>query len=141
MLRAPFLLVTALLLIGTVGAAVEKQVRSNSAADEVTPVPPDTLLQLEADFMKAAAEHGRDGYMSYYAEDEVELPNGGDILLGKIAIAKTVEFLDNKDNSLTWKPIGADVSGDLGYTYSTYEFHAKDKKGRPSVEYGKYTSI
>lgn len=65
MLRAPFLLVTALLLIGTVGAAVEKQVRSNSAADEVTPVPPDTLLQLEADFMKAAAEHGRDGYMSY----------------------------------------------------------------------------
>lgn len=52
-----------------------------------------------------------------------------------------MEFLDNKDNSLTWKPIGADVSGDLGYTYSTYEFHAKDKKGRPSVEYGKYTSI
>ena len=100
-----------------------------------------TLRQLETEFMQAAAERGAQGYMSYYAEDSVELPNGGDILLGKIAIAKTMEFLDDKNNSLTWKPIGSDVSGDLAYTYGTYEFHSKDKDSRRIVEYGKYTTI
>jgi ketosteroid isomerase-like protein len=51
--------------------------------------------------------------------------------------------LDDKNNSLTWKPIGADVSssGDLGYTYGTYEFRSKDASGKPSVSHGKYTSI
>jgi ketosteroid isomerase-like protein len=100
-----------------------------------------TLRQLETEFMQAAAERGSKGYMSYYAEDSVELPNGGHILLGKIAIAKTMGFLDDKNNRLIWKPIGADVSGDLGYTYGTYEFRSKDKAGKRRVEYGKYTSI
>ena len=102
-----------------------------------------TLRQLEADFMKAAAERGSQGYMSYYAEDAAELPNGAEILQGKDNIAKTMGFLDNKDNHLTWAPVGADISasGDLGYTYGNYEFRAKDKDGKPIVEHGKYTSI
>ena len=35
------------------------------------------LRQLEGEFMKAAAEKGSQGYMSYYADDSVEVPNGG----------------------------------------------------------------
>ena len=54
-----------------------------------------------------------------------------------------MEFLDQKDNHLTWRPVGADISasGDLGYTYGTFEFRSKDKNGKPTVEHGKYTSI
>jgi ketosteroid isomerase-like protein len=101
------------------------------------------LLRLEADFMKAAAERGSQGYMSYYAEDAAELPNGADMFRGKESIAKTMDFLDDKNNHLTWTPAYADMaaSGDLGYTYGTFEFHSKDKEGNPSVEYGKYISI
>jgi ketosteroid isomerase-like protein len=101
------------------------------------------LLRLEADFMKAAAERGSQGYMSYYAEDAAELPNGADMFRGKESIAKTMDFLDDKNNHLTWKPADADMaaSGDLGYTYGTFEFRSKDKEGNPSVEYGKYVSI
>lgn len=101
------------------------------------------LRQLEADFMKAAAEKGAQGYMSYYAEDAAELPNGEDVLQGKESIAKTMGFLDQKDNHLTWTPVYADMaaSGDLGYTYGTYEFRSKDKDGKPTIEYGKYVSI
>jgi ketosteroid isomerase-like protein len=103
----------------------------------------DTLRQLEADFMKAAAERGAAGYMSYYAEDAVEVPNGEALIHGKVNIAKTMGFLDDKNNHLTWAPVGADISasGDLGYTYGTYEFTSRDKDGRAVVSRGKYTSI
>ena len=104
---------------------------------------PETLKQLEAEFMKAAADKGSSGYMSYYADDAVEVPNGAPPIVGKVEIAKGMVFLDNKDNQLEWSPIGADISGsgDLGYTYGNYQFHSKNKAGNPHVEYGKYTSI
>ncbi|HKH99027.1 MAG TPA: DUF4440 domain-containing protein [Candidatus Sulfotelmatobacter sp.] len=103
----------------------------------------DALKQLEGEFMKAAAEKGSQGYMAYYADDAVEVPNGGPLIHGKTEIAKGMGFLDDKNNRLTWTPVGADISasGDLGYTYGTYEFHSKDKDGKPAVDYGKYTSI
>src|ERR1700686_338883 len=103
----------------------------------------DTLKQLEAEFMKAAADNGSQGYMSYYADDSVEVPNGAPLIQGKTNIAKTMGFLDQKDNHLTWTPVGADMSasGDLGYTFGTYEFRSKDKDGKPTVGYGKYASI
>ena len=103
----------------------------------------DTLKQLEGEFMKAAAAEGSQGYMSYYADDSVELPNGVPLIPGKANIAKTMGFLDDKNNRLFWTPVGADISasGDLGYTYGTYEFRSKDKDGKPTAEHGKYTSI
>src|SRR5579872_928776 len=103
----------------------------------------DTLRRMEAEFMKAAAEHGSQGYMSYYADDAVEVPNGAAVIHGKVNIAKTMGFLDDKNNRLTWSPVGGDISssGDLGYTYGTYEFSSVGKDGKPAVEHGKYTSI
>jgi ketosteroid isomerase-like protein len=101
------------------------------------------LKQLEGEFMKASAEKGSQGYMSYYADDSVEVPNGALLIQGKAEIAKGMGFLDDKNNQLLWTPVGADISasGDLGYTYGNFEFHAKDKNGKPVVQYGKYTSI
>jgi ketosteroid isomerase-like protein len=101
-----------------IGVAVLSDLRPSSVlAKDNT----ETLRQLEAEFMKAIAEQGSQGYLSYYAEDAVEIPEGAPILQGKESIAKTMGFLDNKQNHLTWTPIGADISasGDLGYTYGT----------------------
>jgi ketosteroid isomerase-like protein len=104
---------------------------------------PEMLKQLEGEFMKAAADKGSQGYMSYYADNAVEVPNGAALIEGKVNIAKGMGFLDDKNNQLQWTPVGADISlsGDLGYTYGNYEFHAKDKDGKPTIDYGKYTSI
>ena len=103
----------------------------------------ETLKQLEDELMKAAADKGSAGYMSYYAEDSVELPNGSPIIQSKVNIAKGMGFLDDKNNRLIWTPVGADISasGDLGYTFGNYEYRSKDKNGKPTVERGKYTSI
>src|SRR5580658_7004494 len=60
----------------------------------------ETLKQLEGKFMKAAAEKGSQGYMSYYADDSVEVPNGGPLIQGKMEIAKGMGFLDDKNNQL-----------------------------------------
>ena len=74
---------------------------------------------------------------------DVELPDGADMIQGKESIAKGMSFLDQKDNHLTWTPVYADMatSGDLGYTFGTYEFRSKDKDGKPTVTYGKYASV
>jgi ketosteroid isomerase-like protein len=113
-----------------------------SAAD-TKPATAETLRELENQFMNEALSHGSEGFMSYYAEDAVELPNGAHAIQGKANIAKTMGFLDNKDNQLTWKPVYADISasGDLGYTYGTFEFRYRDKDGKLAVSHGKYTSI
>jgi ketosteroid isomerase-like protein len=116
---------------------------AQSSSVDSKPATTDTLRQLEADFMKAAAEKGAEGYMSYYADDAVEVPNGTDAIHGKANIAKTMGFLNDKNNQLMWTPVdaGISMSGDLGYTSGTYEFRSKDKDGKPTVSYGKYTSI
>ncbi len=115
--------------------------RPNVAASEKATA--DTLKQLEGEFMKAASEKGSAGYMSYYADDAVEVPNGAPLIQGRIDIAKGMGFLDDKNNQLIWTPVGADISasGDLGYTYGNFEFHSKNKEGQAVVEYGKYTSV
>jgi ketosteroid isomerase-like protein len=103
----------------------------------------ETLRRLEAEFLKATSERGSQGYLSYYADDAVEVPDGAPVLQGKESIAKTMGFLDDKQNQLTWTPIGADISasGDLGYTYGAYEFRSTGKDGKPVVAHGKYTTI
>src|SRR6267154_2335367 len=100
----------ALALVVTIFVTVVILSDARSGASASAKATADTLRQLEAEFMKAAAEKGSQGYMSYYADDAVEVPNGADFLQGKEAIAKTMGFLNDKDNHLTWKPVGADIS-------------------------------
>lgn len=129
-----------ILLVAFLVATISLPRPKVSAAPKVTV---ETLKQLEGEFMNAAAEKGSQGYLSYYADDAVELPNGAPAIVKKVNIAPGMRFLDDKNNRLSWKPEDGDISasGDLGYTFGTFEFQSQDKEGKSSVQRGKYTSI
>jgi ketosteroid isomerase-like protein len=98
------------------------------------------LLQLEADFAADVAKRGHDAFLTYFAEDGVEIVDGGGIN-DKEAMRKQPSWPEG--TTLTWTPVHADMasSGDLGYTYGNYVYTAKNKEGKLVTSYGKYTSI
>jgi uncharacterized protein (TIGR02246 family) len=126
---------------GATGTAAPDKAAAGGAAavsDEIG-----RIRLLETEMMTAAEERGADGYLSFYADDAVELPAGGPLLQGKDAIAKTMTFLNDRSNRLTWTSSRVDVaaSRDLAYSYGVYEFHSKDEGGKATVAYGKYTTV
>ncbi|MFI5114979.1 MAG: YybH family protein [Terriglobales bacterium] len=110
------------------------------ATKQKSPKGSDLLLQLEADFAADVAKHGHDAFITYFAEDGVEIVDGGGIDT-KDAMRKQPPWPEG--TSLTWTPVKAEMaaSGDLGYTYGNYIYTAKNKEGRLVANYGKYTSI
>jgi ketosteroid isomerase-like protein len=110
------------------------------AGEKKLPTGSDVLIQLEADFAAAVAKHGHDAFFTYFAEDGVELDDGGGINTRE-AMRKQPPWPEG--TILTWTPVKAEMaaSGDLGYTYGNYVFTAKNKEGKLVSSYGKYTSI
>jgi ketosteroid isomerase-like protein len=100
----------------------------------------DLLIQLEANFAADVAKHGHDAFLTYFAEDGVEVVDGGGFDT-KDAMRKRAPWPEG--TTLTWTPVKAEMaaSGDLGYTYGNYIFTAKNKDGKVVANYGKYTSI
>ena len=108
--------------------------------NQKSPTGSDLLVQLEADFAADVAKHGHDAFLTYFAEDGVEVVDGGGFDT-KDAMRKQPPWPEG--TTLTWTPVKADLStsGDLGYTYGNYVYTAKNKEGKVVVNYGKYTSI
>jgi ketosteroid isomerase-like protein len=100
------------------------------------------LIKMEAAFEKTTAEQGFDGFMSYFADDAADLPNGGPLVSGKENIRQALGPWP-EGLSLKWTPVHADMaaSGDLGFTYGTYVLKSKDKDGNPTTRYGKYATV
>jgi ketosteroid isomerase-like protein len=98
------------------------------------------LVQLEAQFAADVAQHGHDAFLTHFADDGVEVVDGGGFD-NLEAMRKQPPWPEG--TSLTWTPVKAEMaaSGDLGYTYGTYVFTAKNKEGKLVPSYGKYTSI
>jgi ketosteroid isomerase-like protein len=113
---------------------------ASSLAQDKSPTGSALLFKLEAEFAQAVAEHGHQAFVSYFAEDGVELDDGGGIT-SREAISKQPPWPEG--TSLTWTPVKADMaaSGDLGYTYGNYVFKAKNKEGKIEISYGKYMSV
>lgn len=110
------------------------------ALKQKSPKGSDLLVQLETEFAADVAQHGHAAFVTHFAEDGVEVVDGGGFN-DLDAIRKQPAWPEG--TTLTWTPVKAEMasSGDLGYTYGNYVFTAKGKDGKLVSSYGKYTSI
>jgi ketosteroid isomerase-like protein len=100
----------------------------------------ETLLETDIEFAKASVAKGAaEAFAAYLADDAMQMPAGGNPVVGKKA------FLEGMGSGyvLSWEPKKAEVakSGELGWTWGTYELHTKDAEGKPVVRYGKYVNV
>jgi ketosteroid isomerase-like protein len=103
----------------------------------------DVLIQADKDFDKATAARGAEGFLSFFAPDAAILPKNGEPVTGQAALAAAFkETWAQPGYSLRWTPLKAVMaaSGELGYTYGTYE-RKRLREGKPTVETGKYVTV
>ena len=125
----------ALLVFACVGVsyATAQPVARNSKEDEA-------LLKTDIEFAKASiATSAAEAFAIYLADDAMQMPAGANAVVGKKAILAGM----GSGYVLSWEPKKAEVakSGELGWTWGTYELHTKDAEGKPIVRYGKYVNV
>jgi len=122
----------------------------NQTAQAPAP-PPDTrkadeaaIRAASADWNKAAQARDLDKATSYYAEDAVDLVDKGALVKGKNSIRLVwKDILAPTAPTLTFTTTFVEVarSGDMAYEYGTTELTTTNKKGKPTVEKGKYATV
>src|SRR5688500_8172689 len=74
------------------------------------------LMQTSREWSKAAQARDLEAVAGYFADDAVMISSGQPPLRGKQAIRASLEDAFKIPGfSISWEPIEADVSGDLGY--------------------------
>jgi ketosteroid isomerase-like protein len=99
------------------------------------------LLAADTSFSEMSQARGAaEAFYSYLSTNALSLPAGEQPIRGRLAIR---ESLAGVTGVLRWHPQEADVagSGDLGYTWGTFEYQSKDSDGQVKVGYGKYVTV
>jgi ketosteroid isomerase-like protein len=100
------------------------------------------LFSADEELSAVTASRGVEGYLSFLADNAALLTGDQPVLIGKKAIRQYAKDLfAAPGHSMVWTPLRAEVasSGDLGYTWGTYE--SKSAQGKPASRHGKYSSI
>ena len=110
----------------------------NRAADAAA------VQKADADWSAAAQSKQGDAWLAYYADDAVVLPPNEPLAMTKDDIQKSVtDLLALPGLSVSWQTTKAEAarSGDLAYTYGTYELTSNDAKGNATTDHGKYSEV
>jgi ketosteroid isomerase-like protein len=99
------------------------------------------VVETDRNFNKRAQEKGIAEAFIFYADEKVIKPSPGQYpVVGKFAL---LEFYKKNPPSyqLSWDPLRAEASGNLGYTFGGYTLKVKTKTGSDTTLYGNYVSI
>jgi ketosteroid isomerase-like protein len=97
------------------------------------------LIKTDQDFSQMSIEKGMKEAFLFYAADSVIMLRQGQLpLFGKAELIKHLKTVPDKQIHLSWVPVIAEASGDLGYTYGKWELRFT---GKDTVEYGNYVTI
>ena len=94
--------------------------------------------------LNAAQAKNVDQVISNYAEDAVWLPPNAPIVKGKQAIrAGWSQFLAARGIRINWQiaKVETSRSGDLAYTFYTYQMSMQGRDGKPIVDHGKDVAV
>ena len=100
------------------------------------------LFKTDMEFSAKSEEVGpAEAFYLYMDAEGIQLPINGDAVLGNISIRD--RMLSAGDYQLIWTPIKAEVSksADMGWTWGTYTYKAKDENGEEIRRKGKYLNI
>jgi ketosteroid isomerase-like protein len=114
------------------------------AAPDTRPADEAAIRKADTDWSNSAQSKQVDAWVAYYSDDAAVLPPNEPMATGKEAIRKSIgDLLALPGLSLKWTPSKVEVarSGDLGYSYGAYEMAAKDPKGNPVNDKGKYVEV
>ena len=132
---ARIILVSVCLAVWCSGCATDAKLRAPAPTAEV-------LITADRDFALYAHLHGvANAFREFAAPEALQLPMGEAPIHGREAIFRAMsDFLPGE---LHWRPVGADLarSGDLGYTWGTYEFRPRDAEGQTATRHGKYVTV
>jgi ketosteroid isomerase-like protein len=101
------------------------------------------ISKAEADFQTARAEHGLEGWLSFFADDTADFVRGAPFTFTKEDMRKHLASSFDPADQLTWKPVKIDVakSGDLAYSLGTWQLKGKNPKGEQVTQAGKYITV
>ena len=102
----------------------------------------EAIKQADIEFSNLSVKEGfHKAFLTYVADDGVLLRPNSYPVEGRKAIEELHAKSSDSTFTLTWKPLFADVSssGDMGYTYGTWEVKAKTGDDKPG--YGTYTTF
>jgi ketosteroid isomerase-like protein len=101
------------------------------------------IIDTDRDFSKMASDKGISEAFIFYADEKVIKPSPGQQpVVGKFALLEWYKKNPANGFKLTWEPLKAEVSGQLGYTFGGYTLVTKTTDGlRDTTLYGNYVSI
>ncbi len=100
------------------------------------------IINTDKAFSAMSAEKGmREAFVAFAADEVIKPQDGGQPVIGKESLMRSFEGAPARDFVLTWTPLKADASGDLGYTFGNWERKFKTPSGSDTTVYGNYVSI
>ena len=101
------------------------------------------VAKAEADFEKARAERGLEGWLSFFADDTADFVRGAPFTFTKEEMRQHLQKSFDPADQLTWKPVKIDVaaSGDLAYSLGTWQLKGKNPAGEDVTQTGKYITV
>jgi len=136
--RSPLSMFAAAFVALFFAACGKSEPPDNRAADAAA------VQKADADWSAAAQSKQADAWVAFYANDAVVLPPNAPTLTDKDAIHKAIaDLLALPGLSMSWQTTKAEAarSGDVAFTYGTYELTSNDAKGIPTTDHGKYSEV
>ena len=100
------------------------------------------LLKTDKEFAAKSQEVGpAEAFYLYMDNEGIQLPIHGNPIIGKQSIRE--RMLSAGEYQLNWTPKKAEVSksADMGWTWGTYIYQAKDENGENIQRQGKYLNV